>query len=86
MRDIPLAGTAYSWADLDGTTTRLVMSALTITVDVAHIALDQEALDDAMLATSAGLRVFPGCDELLDIQRTCLQKIAHTSSQTLIQK
>ena len=77
MRDIPLAGTAYSWADLDGTTTRLVMSALTITVDVAYIALDQGALDDAMLASSAGLRVFPGCDELLDIQRACLQKIAH---------
>ena len=77
MRDIPLAGTAYSWADLDGTTTRLVMSALTITVDVARVSLERSAIEDAMLATSAGLRVFPGCDELLDIQRTCLQKVAH---------
>ncbi len=80
MRDIPLAGTAYSWADLDGTTTRLVMAALKITVEVGQGCLTSGALDDAMLATAAGLRVFPGCDELLEIQERCLRKVAHTFS------
>ena len=76
MRDIPFAGTTYSWADLDGTTTRLVMSALTVTVGVAQISLDHGAVHEAMVATSAGLRVFPGCEELLEIQQACLQTVS----------
>lgn len=77
MRDIPLAGTTYSWADLDGTTTRLVMSALVITVDIARVCLEGDALDDALLATTAGLRVFPGCDELLELQQQCFDRLVH---------
>lgn len=76
MRDIPLAGTSYSWADLDGTTTRLVMSALAVTVDVARIGIEIGNIDDAVVATAAGLRVFPGCEELLDLQKLCLQRVA----------
>lgn len=77
MRDIPLAGTTYSWADLDGTTTRLVMSALVVTVDIARVCLEGDALDDALLATTAGLRVFPGCDELLELQQQCFDRLVH---------
>ena len=77
MRDIPLAGTTYSWADLDGTTTRLVMSALIVTEDIAQVCLDTGVISDALLATAAGLRVFPGCEELLDLQQQCLAHVAH---------
>ena len=77
MRDIPLAGTTYSWADLDGTTTRLVMSALVITADIARVCLDTGVISDALLATAAGLRVFPGCEELLDLQQQCLDHVVH---------
>lgn len=69
MRDIPLAGTSYTWADLDGTTTRLVMSALAITTDVAKVLIEQNELNSASVATMAGLRIFPGCEELLELQQ-----------------
>jgi hypothetical protein len=77
MRDIPLAGTSYSWADLDGTTTRLVMSALAITTDVATVLIGKNELNSASVAAMAGLRIFPGCEELLDLQKKCLYRVQH---------
>jgi hypothetical protein len=74
IRDIPLAGTSYSWADLDGTTTRLVMSALSISTNIATVLVEQGNLESASIATMAGLRILPGCDELLEIQEECLHR------------
>ena len=68
VRDVPFAGTSYSWADLDGTTTRLVILAITAALEVASWALttgDSAAFD---VAINAGLRVFPGHEELLALQ------------------
>jgi hypothetical protein len=68
VRDVPFAGTAYSWADLDGTTTRLVILAITAALEVASWALtigDSAAFN---VAINAGLRVFPGHEELLALQ------------------
>jgi len=68
VRDVPFAGTSYSWADLDGTTTRLVILAVTAAIEVASWALtmgDSAAFEVAM---TAGLRVFPGHEELLALQ------------------
>jgi hypothetical protein len=82
VRDVPFAGTSYSWADLDGTTTRLVILALTAATEVALWALgtgDTAAFETAM---TAGLRIFPGHEELLALQeqarRLCFKAGLHS--------
>jgi hypothetical protein len=74
VRDVPFAGTNYVWADLDGSTTRLVISAVNICTEVAELARSQENGELLHSAVSAGLRVLPGCEELLDIQDRYLAK------------
>jgi hypothetical protein len=68
VRDVPFAGTSYSWADLDGTTTRLVILALTAATEVAFWALATGDMTAFEIAVTAGLRVFPGHEELLALQ------------------
>lgn len=65
VRDVPFAGTSYSWADLDGTTTRLVILATTAALEVASWALATGDMAAFEVAVTAGLRVFPGHEELL---------------------
>jgi hypothetical protein len=69
VRDVPFAGTSYSWADLDGTTTRLVILAVTASLEVATWALATENMAAFEIAVTAGLRVFPGHEELLALQK-----------------
>jgi len=68
VRDVPFAGTSYSWADLDGTTTRLVILAITAAMEVALWALSAGDMAAFETAVTAGLRVFPGHEELLLLQ------------------
>jgi len=68
VRDVPFAGTSYSWADLDGTTTRLVILAITAALEVASWALATGDMAAFEVAVTAGLRVFPGHEELLALQ------------------
>ena len=68
VRDVPFAGTSYSWADLDGTTTRLVILAITAAMEVATWALATGDTAAFEVAVTAGLRVFPGHEELLALQ------------------
>ena len=68
VRDVPFAGTSYSWADLDGTTTRLVILAITSAMEVALWALATGDMTAFEIAVTAGLRVFPGHEELLALQ------------------
>ena len=68
VRDVPFAGTSYSWADLDGTTTRLVILAITAAMEVATWALAIGDMAAFEVAVTAGLRVFPGHEELLALQ------------------
>lgn len=82
VRDVPFAGTSYSWADLDGTTTRLVILAVTAATEVASWALtvgDSKAFE---IAITAGLRVFPGHEELVALQdeatRSCFKARQHS--------
>ena len=74
VRDVPFAGTSYSWADLDGTTTRLVILAVTAATEVAQWATDHEKIDILNIAVGAGLRVMPGCEELLRLQNKALPR------------
>jgi hypothetical protein len=68
VRDVPFAGTSYSWADLDGTTTRLVILAITAATEVALWALATGDMSAFEIAITAGLRVLPGHEELLALQ------------------
>ena len=68
VRDVPFAGTSYSWADLDGTTTRLVILAITAAMEVALWALATGDMSAFEIAMTAGLRVLPGHEELLALQ------------------
>jgi hypothetical protein len=68
VRDVPFAGTSYSWADLDGTTTRLVILAVTAAMEVASWALTAGDSTAFEIAITAGLRVLPGHEELLALQ------------------
>jgi hypothetical protein len=72
LRDVPFAGTSYSWADLDGSTTRLVILGVTAATEVARWALRHQNADALTSAVRAGLRVMPGNEELLELQRTGL--------------
>lgn len=72
IRDIPFAGTNYLWADMDGTTTRLVIAALDSCRDLAQWALERNRRSELDVAVSAALRVMPGCDEFLEIQNLYL--------------
>lgn len=68
VRDVPFAGTGYSWADLDGTTTRLVILAVEASTFAARWAREHDRHDVLTGAVAAGLRVMPGCVELLELQ------------------
>ena len=72
VRDVPFAGTSYSWADLDGTTTRLVILAITASLEVATWALATSNMTEFHVAITAGLRVFPGHEDLLGLQAEAL--------------
>jgi hypothetical protein len=72
LRDVPFAGTSYSWADLDGSTTRLVILGVTAATEVARWALRHQNADALTSAVRAGLRVMPGNEELLELQRSGL--------------
>ena len=76
IRDVPFAGTAYSWADLDGTTTRLVIVAVDAATTVARWAVERDRRDVLMTSVAAGLRVMPGCEELLVIQEQLISATA----------
>ena len=84
VRDVPFAGTSYSWADLDGTTTRLVILAITAALEVASWALttgDSAAFD---VAITAGLRVFPGHEELLALQNRAKVRFHNSGFQSVM--
>lgn len=72
IRDVPFAGTDYEWADLDGTTTRMVVVAVESAMTLATWAHNKRNTNACLAAVKAGLRVFPGCDELLDLQKSFL--------------
>ena len=74
IRDIPFAGVNYMWADLDGTTTRLVLVALQASCELAEWARSRGDIEMCSLAVKAGLRVMPGHEELLAIQNSFISQ------------
>ena len=78
IRDAPFSGTSYEWADLDGTTTRLIITAMQAAQELAEYAVLVNNTELMLTAVSAGLRVMPGCEELLMIQRSFLASTTKT--------
>lgn len=76
LRDAPFAGTEFSWADLDGTTTRLTILAIEAASTLARWAQENGEPSIALRATSAGLKVLPGCEELLEIEQSFLPSVS----------
>lgn len=74
VRDLPFAGTNYSWPDLDGSTTRLVVTAIATAQEVATWAEDNGDIEALMISTTAGLRLLPGDRDLLTLQRSHLAR------------
>ena len=70
IRDAPFSGTAYEWADLDGTTTRLIIMAMQASLELAEYGKSLGDVEVMSTAVTAGLRVMPGNEELLKIQRS----------------
>lgn len=74
VRDVPFAGTAYLWADLDGTTTRTMITVLDSVERLVQIGMADGDTHSTLVAVKAGLRVMPGDEALLEIQRTLLAR------------
>lgn len=81
IRDAPFAGTGFSWADLDGTTTRLTILAIEASSTLANWARGRGDITLALQATSIGLRVLPGCEELLEIEQSFLPSVSFSRSR-----
>ena len=83
IRDIPFAGTAYVWADLDGTTTRLIIQVITICLEIAQLAIETRDSHALNIAIAAGLRVFPGHEELSEIQSQFLAETVQRGARSV---
>ena len=81
IRDAPFAGTEFSWADLDGSTTRLTILAIEASGELARWARDAGDTSLALRATSAGLKVLPGCEDLLEIEQSFLPAVSTSRSR-----
>ena len=79
IRDTPFAGVNYMWADLDGTTTRMVVLALEAACELAEWSKSIGDIETCLLAVKAGLRVMPGHDELLEIRNSFISQRSMSS-------
>jgi hypothetical protein len=75
VRDMPFAGTSWLWPDLDGSTTRAII-AVSCAVNAMVVAAEQVGdIDDIELALRAGLRVQPGDEALLGMERALVERV-----------
>jgi hypothetical protein len=83
IRDAPFSGTAYEWADLDGTTTRLIITAMQAALELAEYGKSLGDVEVMSTAVSAGLRVMPGNEDLLKIQQSFIPSTQMSRSAKL---
>ncbi len=83
IRDAPFSGTAYEWADLDGTTTRLIITAMQASQELAEYARSIGDVETMQIAVAAGLRVMPGNEELLKIQQSFISETQMSRSSKM---
>lgn len=75
VRGLPFAGTSYEWADLDGTTTRIVIAVIDAAVRLGEWAVANGRFDVAGVALTAGMRVMPGHPEMERLEREMLTAV-----------
>lgn len=80
IRDAPFSGTTYEWADLDGTTTRLIITAMQAAHELAEYARIIRDVESMHIACAAGLRVMPGDEVLLQIQQSFIPVVSMSRS------
>lgn len=68
VRGLPFEGTGYLWPDAEGTTSELVVLATGAATTLAQHALTEGDVDTVFWATSQGLRVLPGHEELVALR------------------
>ncbi len=68
VRGLPFAGTAYLWSDPEGITSELVVLATGAAAELASWYLAVDDLDGVIWATSRGLQVLPGHEELIALR------------------
>jgi hypothetical protein len=68
VRGLPFEGAGYLWPDAEGTTSQLVVLATGAAACLAHHALTGGDIDTVFWATSQGLRVLPGHEELVALR------------------
>ena len=77
VRDMPFAGTSYLWADLDGSTTRIVIAVMKAVWLVLDMTSESDDVNAAGEAIAAGLRVMPGDPDLLSRQKLLVTTYGH---------
>lgn len=75
VRGLPFAGQTYEWADLDGTTTRVVITVIEAATRLGHWALENSRHDLATVALTAGMRMMPGHPELASLEQRMLASV-----------
>ncbi|MEY2966503.1 MAG: hypothetical protein RLY50_553, partial [Actinomycetota bacterium] len=75
VRGLPFAGMSYEWADLDGTTTRIVIAVIDAAVRLGEWAVANGRFDLAGVALTAGMRVMPGHPEMERLEREMLMAV-----------
>jgi two-component SAPR family response regulator len=68
VRDAPFAGTSYLWPDAEGLTSNLVLLAIGVCTELAAHALSTDDIELVFWATSRGLKVLPGHEELIGLR------------------
>lgn len=68
VRGAPFIGSGFGWADSEATTSGLTLLVVSTAVDLTERALSSERLDEVFWATSIGLSVLPGHEELVALR------------------
>jgi two-component SAPR family response regulator/flagellar biosynthesis protein FliQ len=80
VRDLPFAGTNYSWADAEGITTSHVITTVQAAVLLGEYAISVNDTETLFYVTEKGLRVLPGHEELVALRMKGHSKVGNRSA------
>lgn len=72
---LPFEGSAYLWPDAEGITSSIVLRAITATSELASLCLSVGDIEGVFAASSAGLRVLPAHEEMIEIRMRAYAQI-----------
>jgi hypothetical protein len=68
VRNLPLSGADYAWADGEGITTSHVIKVVKAAVLLGEYAIENDDSELLFMATERGLRVLPGHEQLVSLR------------------